>query len=95
MIFSQESPSQVLRHYKKNAIMRKTFWKGERHALSAAGKDRRTRVVCGFASQYISFLERDETLVRTPLTLEQIREYGLAKSISTSCACLILFSSRA
>ncbi len=34
-----------------------------------------------FASQYISFLERDEELVSKPLTLEKIREYGLAKSI--------------
>ncbi len=29
-----------------------------------------------FASQYISFLERDESLVRTPLSLEEIRAYG-------------------
>jgi len=34
-----------------------------------------------FASQYISFLERDEALIRKPLSLENIREYGLAKSI--------------
>jgi len=34
-----------------------------------------------FASQYISFLERDETLIEKPLSLENIREYGLAKSI--------------
>ncbi len=34
-----------------------------------------------FASQYISFLERDETLVGKPLSLEKIREYGLANSI--------------
>ena len=34
-----------------------------------------------FASQYISFMERDETLVRDPLTLEEIREYGLSKSV--------------
>ena len=34
-----------------------------------------------FASQYISFLERDETLVGKPLSLEKIREYGLTKSI--------------
>ncbi len=33
-----------------------------------------------FASQYISFLERDKTLVDQPLSLEQIKEYGLAKS---------------
>jgi hypothetical protein len=33
-----------------------------------------------FASQYISFLERDEKLVQTPLSLEKIREYGLSKS---------------
>ena len=34
-----------------------------------------------FASQYISFLERDEELVKKPLSLEKIREYGLSKSI--------------
>ncbi|MCP4694611.1 MAG: hypothetical protein GY859_41670, partial [Desulfobacterales bacterium] len=34
-----------------------------------------------FASQYISFLERDEKLVRKHLSLEEIREYGVAKSI--------------
>ncbi len=33
-----------------------------------------------FASQYISFMERDPTLVKHPLTLEKIKEYGLAKS---------------
>lgn len=34
-----------------------------------------------FASQYISFVERDAELVQKPLSLEKIREYGLAKSI--------------
>ncbi len=34
-----------------------------------------------FASQYISFLERDEELVSIPLSLERIREYGLSHSI--------------
>jgi len=34
-----------------------------------------------FATQYISFLERDEMLVRRPLSLKKIREYGLAKSV--------------
>ncbi|MCP4107865.1 MAG: hypothetical protein GY749_20360 [Desulfobacteraceae bacterium] len=34
-----------------------------------------------FASQYISFLERDENLVNRHLSLEEIREYGLKKSI--------------
>jgi hypothetical protein len=34
-----------------------------------------------FASQYISFLERDKVLVRTSLSLEDIKAYGLAKSI--------------
>jgi len=34
-----------------------------------------------FASQYISFLERDETLVRESLSLEEIREYGISKSV--------------
>jgi len=37
---------------------------------------------CAFASQYISFLERDEKLVNTPLSLDEIREYGLANSIN-------------
>ncbi|MCP4755920.1 MAG: hypothetical protein GY866_34095, partial [Proteobacteria bacterium] len=36
---------------------------------------------CAFASQYISFLERDEKLVRKSLSLEEIREYGVSKSI--------------
>ncbi len=36
---------------------------------------------CTFASQYISFLERDKDLVDIPLSLEEIKEYGLAKSI--------------
>ncbi|CAN2050719.1 ATPase domain protein, prokaryote domain protein [Candidatus Magnetomoraceae bacterium gMMP-1] len=36
-----------------------------------------------FASQYISFLERDEKLVREPLSLEAIREYGLKNSIKS------------
>jgi len=35
---------------------------------------------CSFASQYISFLERDEQLVTQPLNLDKIREYGLANS---------------
>ena len=35
-----------------------------------------------FASQFISFLERDEELIRNPMTLEEIREYGIAKSIT-------------
>jgi hypothetical protein len=33
-----------------------------------------------FASQYISFLERDEQLVTRPLNLKEIREYGSANS---------------
>ena len=36
---------------------------------------------CAFASQYISFLERDQTPVDFPLTMEQIREYGRSKSL--------------
>lgn len=36
-----------------------------------------------FASQYISFLERDEKLVRESLSLEEIREYGISKSIKS------------
>jgi len=39
---------------------------------------------CTFATQYISFLERDASLVRDiPLTLEQIQAYGEANSINT------------
>jgi len=37
---------------------------------------------CTFASQYISFLERDESPVNYPLTMEQIREYGVSKSLN-------------
>ena len=33
-----------------------------------------------FASQYISFLERDESLIGQPLNLLEIKEYGLANS---------------
>lgn len=33
-----------------------------------------------FASQYISFLERDENLVKKPLSLQQIKDYGQLKS---------------
>ncbi len=36
---------------------------------------------CAFASQYISFLQRDSCLVKTPLSLEEIKEYGLANTI--------------
>ncbi len=36
-----------------------------------------------FASQYISFLQRDERLVSQLLSLEQIRAYGVAHSIET------------
>ena len=35
-----------------------------------------------FVSQYISFVERDESLASQPLTLKEIKEYGLSKSIS-------------
>ncbi len=34
-----------------------------------------------FVSQYISFLERDKKIVSLPLTLSQIRQYGISKSI--------------
>jgi len=34
-----------------------------------------------FASQYISFLERDKRIVKDHLSLEKIREYGLKKSL--------------
>ncbi|MCP4696466.1 MAG: hypothetical protein GY862_06425, partial [Gammaproteobacteria bacterium] len=40
-----------------------------------------TDYYCAFASQYISFLERDESLVRHWLSPEQIREYGRTHSI--------------
>ncbi len=36
-----------------------------------------------FASQYISFVERNASLVEQPLSLEKIREYGLTKDISS------------
>ncbi|KHD07625.1 hypothetical protein PN36_04015 [Candidatus Thiomargarita nelsonii] len=36
---------------------------------------------CAFASQYISFLERDEKLVNKRLSLEDIRKYGKANAI--------------
>ncbi|MEA1967756.1 MAG: hypothetical protein U9N77_06025 [Thermodesulfobacteriota bacterium] len=34
-----------------------------------------------FATQYISFLERDEKLMQIPLSLDKIKEYGNAKSL--------------
>lgn len=34
---------------------------------------------CAFASQYISFIERDERLIRQPLTLAEIIDYGKRK----------------
>ena len=34
-----------------------------------------------FASQYISFMERDEFLIKNPLTLDEIAEYGNKNSI--------------
>ncbi|MDM8561373.1 hypothetical protein [Candidatus Parabeggiatoa sp. HSG14] len=37
---------------------------------------------CAFASQYISFLERQEKWVNTPLSLEEIKEYGEKNSNS-------------
>ncbi len=39
------------------------------------------RYYCTFVSQYISFMERDETLVGKPFSLEKIREYGEKKEI--------------
>ncbi len=41
-------------------------------------RDFAIKYYCSFASQYISFLERDESLVQHPLTLEEISEYGFA-----------------
>ena len=37
---------------------------------------------CTFASQYISFLERAQQLVNAPISLEELRKYGLANSIN-------------
>ncbi len=39
------------------------------------------RYYCAFASQYISFLERDATLIKEPLSLAEIRAYGQANAI--------------
>jgi len=36
---------------------------------------------CAFASQYISFLERQANLVNKPLSLQEIKNYGIEKSI--------------
>ncbi len=36
---------------------------------------------CAFASQYISFLERDESLVNLSLSLEEIRHYAVTNSL--------------
>ena len=35
---------------------------------------------CNFASQYISFIERNKKLVNKPMSLKEIKEYGLANS---------------
>jgi hypothetical protein len=40
-----------------------------------------TQYYCAFASQYISFLERDEKLVGQWLSLEDIRQYGIEKNM--------------
>jgi hypothetical protein len=45
--------------------------------------DLAVRYYRAFASQYISFLERDETLIEKPLSLKKIREYGVTKSIQS------------
>ncbi len=37
---------------------------------------------CAFASQYISFLERDARLVHQQLSLAQIREYGQTHAVT-------------
>ena len=37
---------------------------------------------CAFASQYISFLERQSKWINAPLSLEEIKEYGVKKSNS-------------
>jgi len=42
-----------------------------------------------FASQYISFLERDEQLVRQPLSLEEIKAYGLSHPTNPSMKGLV------
>jgi len=36
---------------------------------------------CAFASQYISFLERDPGYIKNTMTLQEIREYGVSKSL--------------
>ncbi len=36
-----------------------------------------------FATHYISFLERDEKMAANTLTMEQIREYGVLKSMAS------------
>ncbi|MCP4753981.1 MAG: hypothetical protein GY866_24110, partial [Proteobacteria bacterium] len=36
---------------------------------------------CTFVSHYISFIERDPTLIRSPLSPEKIREYGSSKGM--------------
>ena len=38
---------------------------------------------CAFASQYISFITRNQELVIDHLSLEEIRDFGISKSIST------------
>ncbi len=43
-------------------------------------RDFAIKYYCSFASQYISFLERDEELVKKSLNLQEIKEYGLANS---------------
>ena len=37
---------------------------------------------CAFASQYISFITRNPKLVKHPLSLEEIREFGVSNSIT-------------
>ena len=39
------------------------------------------RYYCHFASQYIAFLERNPDMVLKPLTLEEIRQYGVSRSL--------------
>ena len=36
---------------------------------------------CAFVSQYISFIERDAALVQNPLTLAEIRDYGVRNAL--------------
>jgi len=46
------------------------------------GEDLAIDYYCAFASQYISFITPNPKLIKHPLSLEQIREIGVSKSIT-------------